>query len=131
GTIAVALPFAWPLSGKPTANGPADDQTLVGAFKEAFTHPSYLLLNIGFFVCGFHVAFYAVHLPRFVADNGLDASVGVWALTSVGLPNLVGTYVAGKSPRFIEKRLGVGPLFFGRLFVVLRLPFLPLPPPVV
>jgi predicted MFS family arabinose efflux permease len=125
-TIAAVLPLAWPLSGKPTPGGPADDQTLAGAFKEAFTHPSYLLLNMGFFVCGFHVAFYAVHLPRFVADNGLDASVGVWALTIVGLANLVGTWIAGRSPRFIDKRLGLSLIYFGRCFVFLGLLFLPI-----
>jgi predicted MFS family arabinose efflux permease len=93
---------------------------------EAFTHPSYLLLNAGFFVCGFHVAFYGVHLPRFVADHGLDPSVGVWALTLVGLANLAGTYVAGQSPRFIEKRLGLSIIYFGRCFVFLGLLFLPI-----
>jgi predicted MFS family arabinose efflux permease len=126
GTMACVLPFAWPLSGKPTAAGPADTQSLGQAFTEAFTHPSYLLLNIGFFVCGFHVAFYGVHLPRFVADHGLDPSVGVAALTSVGLANLVGTYVAGQSPRFIEKRLGLSLIYFGRCFVFLGLLFLPI-----
>jgi predicted MFS family arabinose efflux permease len=126
GTMALVLPLAWSLSGKPAAGGPADHQTLGQAFAEAFTHPSYLLLNIGFFVCGFHVAFYGVHLPRFVADHGLDASVGVWALTLVGLANLVGTYVAGKSPRFIEKRLGLSLIYFGRCFVFLGLLFLPI-----
>jgi predicted MFS family arabinose efflux permease len=125
-TMAAVLPLAWPLSGKPTAGGLADNQTLGGAFKEAFTHPSYLLLNIGFFVCGFHVAFYAVHLPRFVADSGLDPSVGVWALAAVGLANLVGTWIAGKSPRFIEKRLGLSLIYFGRCFVFLGLLFLPI-----
>src|SRR5262245_31216422 len=104
GTMTVVLPLAWPLSGKPTSQELADTQTFGQAFREAFTHPSYLLLNAGFFVCGFHVAFYGVHLPRFVADHGLDASVGVWALTVVGLANLAGTWIAGKSPRFIEKR---------------------------
>jgi predicted MFS family arabinose efflux permease len=126
GTMTLVLPLAWPLSGKPTAGGPADNQTLWQAFREAFTHPSYLLLTTGFFVCGFHVAFYGVHLPRFVADHGLDASVGVWALTCVGLANLVGTYIAGQSPRFIEKRLGLSFIYFGRCFVFLGLLFLPI-----
>ena len=126
GTMAAVLPLAWPLSGKPTACGPADTQTFGQAFKEAFTHRSYLLLNAGFFVCGFHVAFYGVHLPRFVADHGLDPSVAVWALTLVGLANLVGTYVAGQSPRFIEKRLGLSLIYFGRCFVFLGLLFLPI-----
>lgn len=125
-TMLAALPLAWPLSGKPTAQGPVDTQSFAEAFKEAFTHPSYLLLNAGFFVCGFHVAFYGVHLPRFVADHGLDASVGVWALTGVGLANLVGTYLAGQSPRFIEKRLGLSFIYFGRCFVFLGLLFLPI-----
>jgi predicted MFS family arabinose efflux permease len=131
GTMLALLPFAWPLSGKPAAGGPADEQSLVGACKEAFTHPSYLLLTTGFFVCGFHVAFYAVHLPRFVADSGLDASVGVWALTAVGLANLVGTWIAGRSPRYVEKRLGLSLIYFARCFVFLGLLFLPITGPVV
>jgi MFS family permease len=131
GTIACVLPFAWPLGGKPRAAGPADTQSLGQAFKEACTHPSYLLLNLGFFVCGFHVAFYGVHLPRFVADHGLDPRVGVTALTGVGLANLVGTYIAGQSPRFIEKRLGLSLIYFGRCFVFLGLLFLPITGPTV
>jgi len=126
GTLLAVLPFAWVLSGKPTASSLADNQTLGEAFKEAFTHRSYLLLVVGFFVCGFHVAFYGVHLPKFVADHGLDASVGVVALTSVGLANLVGTYIAGQSGRFVEKRWGLSFIYFGRCFVFLGLLFLPI-----
>jgi predicted MFS family arabinose efflux permease len=85
-----------------------------------------LLLTTGFFVCGFHVAFYGVHLPAFVADQGLDSSVGVWALTTVGLANLIGTYIAGQSGRFIEKRRGLSLIYFGRCFVFLGLLYLPI-----
>ena len=131
-TTALVLPLAWTLAGKPNAGaGMVDTQSLGGAFVEAFTHPSYLLLTIGFFVCGFHVAFYSVHLPGFVADHGLDASVGVIALTMVGLANLVGTYIAGQSGRFIEKRRGLSLIYFGRCFVFLGLLFLPITPAVV
>ena len=84
------------------------------------------MLVTGFFVCGFHVAFYGVHLPAFVADKGLDPSVGVIALTMVGLANLVGTYIAGQSGRFIEKRRGLSLIYFGRCFVFLGLLFLPI-----
>jgi predicted MFS family arabinose efflux permease len=131
-TTAVVLPLAWTLAGKPTAGaGMVDTQSLGGAFTEAFTHPSYLLLTTGFFVCGFHVAFYGVHLPAFVADHGLDPSVGVIALTMVGLANLVGTYIAGQSGRFIEKRRGLSLIYFGRCFVFLGLLFLPITSAVV
>jgi predicted MFS family arabinose efflux permease len=131
-TTAVVMPLAWTLSGKPApGSGLIDTQTLGDAFKEAFTHPSYLLLTTGFFVCGFHVAFYGVHLPGFVADKGLDASVAVIALTVVGLANLVGTYIAGQSGRFIEKRRGLSLIYFGRCFVFLGLLFLPITPATV
>ena len=128
-TTSIMLPLAWPLSGKPSAaSGLIDEQTLGGAVREAFTHPSYLLLVAGFFVCGFHVAFYGVHLPAFVADKGLDGSVAVMALTMVGLANLAGTYIAGQSARFIEKRVGLSLIYFGRCFIFLGLLFLPITP---
>jgi MFS family permease len=127
-TMALVIPLAWPLSGKPAETSLIDRQTLGAAVKEAFTHPSYLLLLAGFFVCGFHVAFYGVHLPAFVVDQGLDASVGVWALTTVGLGNLVGTFIAGQSGRFIEKRRGLSLIYFGRCFVFVGLLFLPITP---
>jgi len=128
-TTAIMLPLARPLSGKPAAqSGLGKPQSLFGAFKEAFTHKSYLLLMTGFFVCGFHVAFYGVHLPAFVADKGLDPSVAVIALTMVGLANLVGTFIAGQSARFVEKRLGLAFIYFGRCFIFLGLLFLPMTP---
>jgi predicted MFS family arabinose efflux permease len=132
-TTAVVMPLAWPLAGKPGQGAGAlvDTQSLAGAFKEAFTHPSYLLLLTGFFVCGFHVAFYGVHLPAFVADKGLDPSVAVWALTVVGFANLVGTFIAGQSGRFIEKRRGLSLIYFGRCFAFLGLLYLPITPTTV
>jgi predicted MFS family arabinose efflux permease len=131
-TTAVVMPLAWPLAGKPSAGaGMIDTQSLGGAIKEAFTHPSYLLLTTGFFVCGFHVAFYGVHLPAFLADQGLDSSVAVIALTMVGLANLAGTFIAGQSGRWIEKRRGLSLIYFGRCFVFLGLLFLPITPTVI
>jgi predicted MFS family arabinose efflux permease len=124
-TLMAVLPFAWILSGKPTVPGLIDDQTLGQAFKEAFSHRSYILLVVGFFVCGFHVAFYGVHLPKFVRDAGLEPWVGVWALGAVGLANLAGTYIAGQSTRWVEKQWGLSLIYFGRCFVFVGLLFLP------
>ena len=131
-TTAVMLPLARTMAGKPTAGaGMVDTQGLGSAFVEALTHPSYLLLVTGFFVCGFHVAFYGVHLPGFVADKGLEPSVAVIALTMVGLANLVGTFIAGQSGRFMEKRRGLSLIYFGRCFIFLGLLFLPITPETV
>jgi len=131
-TAVLMIPLAWPLSGKPvTQHSAIKPQSLKEAFNEAFAHPSFWLLTAGFFVCGFHVTFYAVHLPAFVADKGLDASVGVAALMAVGVANIVGTWLAGQSGRFVEKRVGLSIIYFMRCFAFLGLLFLPINGPVV
>ena len=65
------------------------------AIREALGHHGYLLLTIGFFVCGFQVVFIGVHLPAYLADKGLAPHVAVTALMLIGLFNIIGTYVAG------------------------------------
>ncbi len=131
-TCLLIAPLAWPLSGRPVAQaGAVRSQTLGEAFAEAFAHPSFWLLVAGFFVCGFHVAFYGVHLPAFVSDQGLPSWVGVWALMSVGVANIIGTYLAGQSARYVERRVGLSFIYFMRSFAFLGLLFLPLTPWVV
>ncbi|MEL6375037.1 MAG: MFS transporter, partial [Pseudomonadota bacterium] len=133
GTGLLMLPLAFPIAGKPQASGPTTSarQSLGAAFAEAFKLPSFWLLTIGFFVCGFHVAFYSVHLPAYVADQGMDPWVGVWALMAVGIANIVGTWAAGQSAKFAEKRLVLSLIYFGRVFVFLGLLFLPISPMMV
>ena len=63
--------------------------------REAFGHRSFVYLTTGFFVCGFHVAFLAVHFPAFIVDAGLDPSLGAWAIAVIGLFNVIGAYGAG------------------------------------
>ena len=52
-----------------------NNQTLGEAISEAFRHKGYLMIHLGFFVCGFHVMFIATHLPSYLADKGLSAEV--------------------------------------------------------
>ncbi len=128
-TCLLILPLAWPLAGRPTQSTEiVRSQTLVEAFREAFAHPSFWLLVSGFFVCGFHLAFYGVHLPAFVSDLGMPSWVGVWALMAVGIANIIGTYAAGQSARFVERRVGLSFIYFMRSFAFLALLFLPLTP---
>lgn len=130
-TLACLLPCAWLVSGKPTVAPGIKPQTLGEAFREAFRLPSFWLLIAGFFVCGFHVAFYAVHLPAYVADLGLPAWVAVWALTAVGVANIIGTYLSGQSAKYIEKRRGLSLIYFARCFIFLALLFLPIDGPTI
>lgn len=125
-TIAVIIPLAGMLAGRPDASPQARNLPLGEAFGEALRHPSFWLLTAGFFVCGFHVAFYSVHLPAFVADKGLPGWVAVTALTGVGIANIIGTYCAGQSGRIAEKRVSLSFIYFMRSFAFLGLLFLPI-----
>ncbi len=87
--VLLALPAAWVLRGP----GPAAKAG--EAIRKALGTPSYLMLSAGFFVCGFHVAFLATHLPGVVASCGLPAPVGAWALGIIGLFNIVGSLAMG------------------------------------
>jgi predicted MFS family arabinose efflux permease len=126
------LPLAYFVSGKPEPRGVKEiNQSVSDALREAAKLPSYWLLNAGFFVCGFHLAFFGTHLPAYVADQGLEASVGVIALTVVGLGNLFGTYMSGQSARYIPKKYGLSLIYAARALVFLGFLFLPVTPATV
>jgi len=76
-------------------------QTSREALSEAFGQRSYILLVVGYFVCGFHVAFVGGHLPAYISDKGIGlslfgyslspAELGGWSIGMVGLFNIAGS----------------------------------------
>jgi MFS family permease len=130
--IALLIPLAWPIGARPSP--PADGiriQSVTEALGEAARHRSYWLLTAGFFVCGFHVAFIMVHLPAFTVDQGLPTWVGPYALSAVGIANIIGTYLAGQSGRYIDKRRALTVIYFGRAIIFLGFLYLPITPATV
>jgi predicted MFS family arabinose efflux permease len=126
---AMLIPLCWRISGRPTPDASAlRTQTYKEALAEAFRHPSFWLLTAGFFVCGFHVAFIMVHLPAFTVDQGLPTWVGPFALSVVGIANIVGTFFAGQSGRFIAKHHALSLIYVGRSLLFLGFLFLPITP---
>lgn len=95
----LALPAAWVLRGNANAPAagaaPVKKETTREAIARALADPSYRLLSAGFFVCGFHVAFLATHLPGVVASCGLSPEVGAWSLAMIGLFNIIGSVAMG------------------------------------
>lgn len=96
----LALPAAWVLRGNSSsvatsAGAPVVNQTASEAISTALRTPSYLMLSAGFFVCGFHVAFLATHLPGVIEACGLSPQWGGWALSVLGLFNIVGSLTMG------------------------------------
>ena len=129
GIAGLMIPLAWPVAGVPAplaAN--VKSQTLMEAVREAAAVPSFWLLTIGFFVCGFHLAFYGVHLPAFVSDKGLPSWVGVYALMAVAITNIFGTYMSGQSGRWVEKRVGLSFIYLMRIVPFIGILYLPLTP---
>ena len=84
-----------PMRMEPSDGGSSDGEPLTVALRRAAGHRSYVLLVVGFFVCGFHVSFIAVHLPKYLDDVGQTAAVGAMALALIGLFNVVGSLGAG------------------------------------
>ena len=106
GLIVLILPLAIGLKGKPEGAGAADGLPLKEALAEAGAHPSFWLLNLGFFVCGFHIAFVGTHLPAFLRDEGLSAGVGAACLALIGLFNILGSAAWGAwGSRWSKKHL--------------------------
>ncbi|MCZ7660744.1 MAG: MFS transporter [Xanthobacteraceae bacterium] len=96
----LVIPLALAVATRPaaaTAAAPGADapQSLRHALAEAFGHRSYVLLVLGFFTCGFQLAFVTAHLPSYLIDRGLGAQVGGWTLALIGLFNIVGSLSAG------------------------------------
>jgi len=93
-------------------------QSIAAAIREAGVHSGYLLLNAGFFVCGFHVAFVATHLPAFLADKGLPPSVSAWSLALIGLFNIIGSYTFGLLGGRLRQKWVLAAIYFARTVVI-------------
>ena len=90
--LPLSLALAMPRAETTTHAAP---QSLRQALAEAFAHRSYVLLTVGFFTCGFQIAFVTVHLPSYLVDRGLSAEVGGWTIGVIGLFNIFGSLTAG------------------------------------
>ena len=95
------------------------------ALSEAFGHRSYVLLVLGFFTCGFQLAFVTVHLPSYLVDRGLGADIGAWTIGFIGLFNIVGSLASGWLSGRMPKRYLLSIIYFGRAISVLGLILLP------
>lgn len=101
------------------------DGSLLQALLQARGHSGYWLLNAGFFVCGFHVAFIATHLPAFLTDYGLSKMVGATALSLIGLFNIFGSYLSGQLGDRYRKKYLLSLLYLGRGLVISGFLFIP------
>jgi MFS family permease len=97
----------------------AAPQSLRQAIGEAFAQRSYVLLVLGYFTCGFQLAFITVHMPAYLVDRGLTAEVGGWTLATIGLFNIVGSVTSGWLGDRMPKRYLLSFIYFVRAAAIL------------
>jgi MFS family permease len=110
----------------PAAARPA--QSLRQALVEAFGHRSYVLLVLGFFTCGFQLAFVTVHLPSYLIDRGLSNQVGGWTLAIIGIFNIIGSLSAGWLGNRMPKRYILSAIYFARALSIVAFISVPASP---
>ncbi|MDQ0503416.1 MFS transporter [Xanthobacter agilis] len=131
-SLLLVMPFSLALAtrGAAPASGPAAPQQSVGAaLSEAFRHPSYVMLVLGFFTCGFQLAFVTVHMPAFLVDRGMSLSVGAVTLALIGLFNMAGSIGAGYLTGRVSRKWLLAWIYAGRgvaIAVFILLPVTPL-----
>ncbi|HEV2544077.1 MAG TPA: MFS transporter [Methylobacterium sp.] len=109
-------------------SGATDEIPLKVALRQAAGHRGYWLLNAGFFVCGFHIAFVSTHLPAVLTDAGLDAGVGARALALIGLFNILGSYAFGVAADRLRKKYVLSWIYVARAAVMALFLVFPLTP---
>ena len=82
------------------------DQNFTEALTEAFSHKGYVLLVLGFFVCGFQITLVGTHVPGYMQDRGLGGWSATIILSLIGLFNIVGTLGMGYlGTKYSKKKL--------------------------
>jgi MFS family permease len=127
----LVLPLSLALATAPAEAGAshsAQSQSLRQALSEAVGHRSYILLVLGFFTCGFQLAFITVHMPAYLVDRGLSSSVGAWTIGAIGLFNIVGSLASGWLGNVMPKRYLLSFIYFARAAAVLAFISFPVTP---
>ncbi len=130
-TFAAILLLILPLSlalatrGNVATSAGVHQQSAKEALSEAFGHRSYVLLVLGFFTCGFQLAFITVHLPAYLLDRGLSAADGAWTIAVIGLFNIIGSIMSGWFSSRLPKRYILSFIYFARALAIIGFITLP------
>lgn len=125
--VAVAVCLAAPFLGG-GSDHPHPRQTPGEALRQALRHRGFLLLVLGFSVCGFQLAFLGTHLPAFLLDSRMPLWVGGAALATIGLANIAGTLVCGMLGDIVSKSRLLAAIYAVRSLVTLWYVLAPVSP---
>ena len=102
-----------------------NNQTAKEALKEAFSNKSFIYLTLGFFVCGWHIALVATHIPTYMADKGLPDWTPAMVLALIGAFNMVGTITSGYLATRYSKKIILSAIYLLRGASIIYFIFLP------
>jgi MFS family permease len=125
----LVLPLSLALATPASASGgvaATKEQAFRHALAEAFGHRSYVLLVIGFFTCGFQLAFITVHLPAYLVDRGIPVQIGGWVIATIGLFNIIGSLGVGWLQSRLPKRYILSVIYFVRAMSIVAFISLPI-----
>lgn len=138
GLVALAsMPLLYWITGKTTATAVSKSTEAASAccgvavpnekvgFRHAWSSRNYRLLHIGFFTCGFHVAFLVTHLPGAVSMCGLPSTVASTALAVIGIANVFGSLAVGQLCQKYSMSKVLGSLYLIRVLAVVCYMFAP------
>jgi MFS family permease len=116
--MALVIPLVITLRGRPASVPGQADLPFMRALSRAWGYGSYRLLVIGFFVCGFHLAFIVAHMPAYLVQCGLSPAAGSWTIAVIGLFNIVGSLSAGYLGGRVPKQLMLSTIYFLRAIAI-------------
>ena len=122
GLMLLIIPLSLALATPPATStnvSAADQQSFKTALAEAFGHRSYVLLVLGYFTCGFQLAFITVHLPAYLVDRGISAQTGGWVIAAIGLFNIVGSLSVGWLQNIFPMRYILSAIYFLRAMSII------------
>ena len=118
------------------------ESNLGDALKDAFKDPTYSMLFLGFFSCGFQLAFITAHFPAFIAEASSPiiqgslisivcnsvSSLGALSIALIGLFNIIGSIVAGAMGKYYTKKYLLSIIYAGRTIAAIAFIMLPITP---
>ena len=128
--VAMILPIALGISGasKAATRLTPETQSIRDALREASRHRGYLILLLGFYVCGFQVNFIGSHLPAHIVDAGVAARWGAIALMLVAFFNMIGSWGCGWIGDRYRKKYALSILYTFRTLLIVGFLVLPVTP---
>ena len=130
------------LKSEPIITKKEVEANLTDALKDAFKDPTYTMLFLGFFSCGFQLAFITAHFPAFIAEASSPiiqgslislvcnsvTSLGALSIALIGLFNIIGSITAGAMGKFYTKKYLLSLIYTGRTIAAIAFIMLPITP---